>query len=149
MTRAERRRVAAIERKTKQRWARGVRQFHEQALGAFAVEIVRPMHLLTTRTDLAVPLLLGWYVQAREHPLGVLCMLCDADLTPPTAPGAWLIVSGAVGGAGEGLITGICKNCAAHADDDLLGKGIDYLRQLWPDLREGSAAALHREGGRA
>src|SRR3954447_12673850 len=102
MTRAERRRTAAIERKAKQRWARGVRQFHERALGAFTVEIVRPTHLLMTRTDLAVPLLLGWFVQAREHPLGPLCLDCDTGLTPPTAPGAWLLVSGAIGPAGPG-----------------------------------------------
>src|SRR3954447_2617042 len=107
MTRAERRRVAAAERKAKQRWARGVRQLHEQALGAFAVEIIRPVHLLTTRTDLAVPLVLGWYRQATAHPHGPLCLSCEADLTPPTAPGAWVVVSGAVGAGGQGLITGV------------------------------------------
>jgi hypothetical protein len=138
MSRAERHRAAAIERKAKQRWARGVRRFSEQSLGVFDLAIIRP-----------VPLLCGWFMQAREHPLGVLCMLCPEELTPPAAPGAWLVVSGAIGAAGEGMITGICKACAVRSDDDLLRRGLDCVRQLWPDLREGSAAALHREGGRA
>src|SRR3954451_4949434 len=116
MTRAERRRTAAIERKAKQRWARGVRQLHEQALGAFTVEIIRPVYLLTTHADLAVSLLLGWYRQATAHPHGPLCLDCEAELTPPTAPGAWVVVSGAVGACGQGLITGVCRPCSVRDD---------------------------------
>jgi Prophage CP4-57 regulatory protein (AlpA) len=56
---------------------------------------------------------------------------------------------GAVGPTGPGLITGICKSCSTRADDELLRHGLDYMRQLWPDMREGSPAALHPKCRRA
>lgn len=146
--RAERHRAAAVERKVKQHWARGVRQFHEQALGAFTVEIVRPAQLLTTRPELAVPLTFGWYAQACALPVAPLCLNCDNELRPPTAPRAWLVVSGAVAATGQGLIVGVCKACAARDDAELLRIGLAYLRRLWPDLRENLRASLHPAGGR-
>ena len=126
--RAERRRAAAAERKLQQQWARGVTRFHEQALGAFTVEVIRPAQLLTTRPELAVPLTFGWYAQALAHPVAPLCLDCDTELRPPTAPGAWLLVSGAVEATGSGLITGVCKACAARDDAELLRIGLEPRR---------------------
>ena len=147
MSRTERRRATAAERKARQRWARGVLKFHQTAGGVFGGEIIRPADLVSTRLELAAPLLLGWYQQALTCPSGPLCLCCDAVLRPPAAPGAFLRVGGAVSPTWLGLVTGICKSCAARSDDELLRCGVEHLRKVWPDLRTVSFANLHSEGG--
>jgi hypothetical protein len=81
-------------------------------------------------------------------PLAPLCLDCDAELRPPTAPGAFLVARGSALPTSEGLITGICKRCAERDGEELLRIGVAYLRKIWPDLRTVDAANIHF-GGRA
>jgi hypothetical protein len=138
--RAERRRQSA-------EWRKRMRAIVDEAGGAYHVELVRldsPPHPYSQRT-------IGeWLVATLNGGLRPLCLDCDAEFGRDlAAPAAFMLVTPHRENPEGGIVTGICSECAAHADEDLIEVALKRLRVIWPDARLLPIEHFHATGGRA
>ena len=146
MSRAERRREAAIERKTNRRWEQGIQRFSEQAGGLASIEIIRRGQ---GRYDTALPLA-DWARQARDQPGGLPCLCCQTGLSMRgNQPAAFLLVRRAPGPTATSLCCAVCARCATQPGEALIDGAFAYLEMIFPGLRTINAANVHPAGGTA
>jgi len=144
--RAARRRQKAEWRRRRAQWERGVLAFHEQAQGAFAARLFR-VDGAPPPPDAAAGII-NWCGQAATH-RDVGCIVCGAVFGRDGQPQAFLVLAPYGRPATEGLVSGVCRSCAAQSDAALYEAARRQLAMVWPDLRQLSAAHLQGPGGRA
>ena len=144
MNRARRRRIAAAERKVRQRWARRLLCFHRQAAGVFGGEIVWRGK---APAPAAVAMAAAWTREAVQRSASVLCMACETGLLSMTPPPAVFVARGVTMPTRDGVVFGICTTCAPREDDSLLSTAYKLLLQLWPELQRLPTENIYREAG--
>ena len=129
LNRAGRRRQKAEWRRRRAQWERGVLAFHEQAQGAFAARLFR-VDGAPPPPDAAAGII-NWCGQAAAH-RDVGCIVCGAVFGRDGQPQAFLVLAPYGRTATEGLVSGVCRSCAAQSDTAVYEAARRQLAMIWP-----------------
>jgi hypothetical protein len=116
-------------------WQRGMRQFHRQTWkggGAFQTEIIRHEHkpaLLAAGEEHKLKTISEW-VKAVYSGCRPLCLACDHEFTPHDVVPAFCFSLPFYDKADQAIVTGICEQCGAKSDAELLEIAYQGFKEL-------------------
>ena len=116
-------------------WQRGMRQFHRQTWkggGAFQTEIIRHEHklaLVLAGEKHKLKTISEWVkaVYAGRRPL---CLACDHEFTTHDIVPAFCFSLPFYDKADQAIVTGICEQCGAKSDAELLEIAYQGFKEL-------------------
>jgi hypothetical protein len=140
-------------------WAREIRAIHADAGGVMMLVLVRPetmapLGLAARRRDPVARAVLGilrrWETSVQGAPEPPLCLCCEFSFSGRAVPAAFMVTLPARHDPALGLVSPICRGCAAGTDAEIFKAGVARLRaSLWPDLRPLSSAYMPATAGTA
>jgi hypothetical protein len=115
-----------------------IRDFHDQAAGVFAIQVVTPPALLALcLNSLGLARSLAQWITEIEHSRP-LCIACDTVFTAALAPTMWLLARPANDGTSVAMLMGACSECVERhpSSEALTAAAAEALKRgAWPDLR--------------
>ena len=141
MTRAEMRRAKAA-------WKKSFRKVANDAAGLWQAELIREDSPHRRETVTAT---IDWFLAlARGENLGPLCLTCNTEFRWPTVlPAAMFYVGPHAEHPKSCSISGICRDCGALPDREIMQRALAVWRKVMPDIRELDRAHLHPAPGHA
>jgi hypothetical protein len=140
-------------------WVREIRALRADAGGVMTLQVVRPetmspLGLAARRRDPVALATLGvlsrWDASIQGAPEPPLCLCCEFSFSGRAVPGAFMVTLPARDDPALGLVSPICRGCAAGTDAEIFKTGVARLRaSLWPDLRPLSSAYMPATAGTA
>jgi hypothetical protein len=115
-------------------WRRRVRKLLRDGGGVWSAEIIRVDDFSDVAKLMLDPVRAGLFadwitaVAQAVRDDAPICLDCDPEI---------------------GLVTGICAECAARSDSELMAVARRRLKSIWPDLRPLPPENFVRSGGRA
>ena len=141
MTRAEMRRAKAA-------WKKSFKKVANDAAGLWRAELIREDSPHRRETVTAT---IDWFTALVRCETGAsLCLLCDTAFCWPTVlPTAMFYVGPHAEHPKSCSISGICRDCAALPDREIMQRALAVWRRVLPDIRELDRVNVHLAGGRA
>jgi hypothetical protein len=119
-----------------------------------SVSIVRAQHVLQWMQNYDPTAL--WFVEAVAKWMGEcatlrpLCLSCDHEFNDRVAPPLTFFCAavnlGKDGRPHQVILTGVCRNCTAKSDHELMTVGLAGLRERWPRLFGGAVHDVSEDG---